>query len=195
MNCGKYFGLIKLFQEDYPWVSFIWCFSHSLELVLKDVVKEVLEPINRSLCNLYYLYAKSSEKHRELKNLFSVLGGQFKMYSAGVHPEKATSMCWFDHRIHVMGCVFEKFGLYNQHLENFISTTANAKARATLEGKNAKLVNAKLLGIVLLCPCHWFFSSGRNKHHCCCWGSVKNTKQNYQRLLRKTQYRFSYYSC
>ena len=36
VNCGKNSGLIKLFQEDYPWISFVWCFSHRLELALKD---------------------------------------------------------------------------------------------------------------------------------------------------------------
>ena len=76
MNCRKHSGLIKLFQDDYPRVSFVWCFSHRVELALKDVVKEVLEPVNTSLCDLNYLYAKSSKKHRELKNLFNVLDGQ-----------------------------------------------------------------------------------------------------------------------
>ena len=57
---------------------------------------------------------------------------------------KATSTCWIDHKICVMGCVVEKFGLYNQHLQNVISMTANAKARATLEGKYVKLVDAKV---------------------------------------------------
>ena len=47
--CGKHSGFIKLFQEDYHWVSFVWCFSHRLELALKDAVKEVLEPVDTSL--------------------------------------------------------------------------------------------------------------------------------------------------
>ena len=67
------------------------------------------------------------------------------MYSAGVHPVNATGTCWIDHKIRAMGCVVEKFGLYNQHSQNVISTTANAKARATLEGKYVKLVDAKVL--------------------------------------------------
>ena len=42
VNCGKNSGLIKLFQEDYRWVSFIWCFSHGLELALKDAYEEFI---------------------------------------------------------------------------------------------------------------------------------------------------------
>ena len=102
VNCGKHSGLIKLFQEDHPLVSFVWCFSHRLELLLKDVVKEVLEPVNTSLCDLYYFKAKSSKKHRELKNLFNVLEGQFEMYSAGVRPVKSTGTHWIDHKIRAL---------------------------------------------------------------------------------------------
>ena len=115
VNCGKHSGFIELFQEDYPWVSFIWYFGNWLELTLKDAVKEVLEPVDTSLCNLYYVHAKSSKKHRELKNLFSVFEGQFEMYSAGVCPVKVTGMRWIDQKIRAMGPVVEKFGLYNEH--------------------------------------------------------------------------------
>ena len=71
----------------------------------------------------------------ELKKLFNVLEGQFEMYSTGARLEKVTSTCWIDHRIHSMGHAVEKFGLYNQHLQNVISMTANAKVSVTLEGK------------------------------------------------------------
>ena len=92
--------LIKLFQEDYSLVLFTLCFSHRLELALKDAIKKALEPVDvMSLSDLYCLYAKSSKKHRESKNLFNLLEGQFKMYTAGVHPVEVTSMRWIDHKI------------------------------------------------------------------------------------------------
>ena len=90
VNCGKNSGFIKLFQEDYPWISFIWCFSHRLELALKDALKEHMEPGNTMLTHLYYLYTKSSKKHRKLKNLYDMLKGEFKMYTSRVRPVKAT---------------------------------------------------------------------------------------------------------
>ena len=61
VNYGKHFGLIKLSQEYYNCVSFVWCFSHRLELALKDAVKEVLNPADTALCDLYYIYTKSSK--------------------------------------------------------------------------------------------------------------------------------------
>ena len=70
VNSGAMSGLIKLFQEDYPWLSFIWCFSHRLELSLKDALTEFIEPAQTSLRHLYFLYKKSSKKHREIKSLY-----------------------------------------------------------------------------------------------------------------------------
>ena len=55
-------GIIRLLQEDSPWVSFIWCFSHRLELALKDSLKDFIDPADESLCNLCYMYKESSKK-------------------------------------------------------------------------------------------------------------------------------------
>ena len=82
--------MIRLFQEDYEWVCFIWCFSHRLELALKDSLKDFNDPVSDTLCHLYYLYKKSSKKFRELKTLYSVLESQFEMFGSGVKPVKST---------------------------------------------------------------------------------------------------------
>ena len=90
-----------------------------------------------------------------------------------------------------MGHIVEKFGLYTQHLQNVISKTTNAKARATLEGKYAKLVDAKFL-----LRCALFvdvlaeaknFSLKTQKidiNIIDVVEAVENTKQNYKRLLK-----------
>ena len=88
VNSGKNSGLIKLSQEELPWISLIWCFSHRIELALKDALNNYMEPIETSLMQLFYLYKQSSKKHRELKNLYQLLQGQFEMFSTGVRPLK-----------------------------------------------------------------------------------------------------------
>ena len=112
VNSGKDSGLIRLLQEDFPWISFICYFSHRLELALKDALKEFAETVDTSLMHSFYLYKKSSKKHRELKNFYHLLEGKFKMYSAGVRPLKATGTRWIDPKIAVVGSVIKKFGLY-----------------------------------------------------------------------------------
>ena len=68
---GSDSGLIKLFQEDYPWLSFIWCIIHLLELSLKNALSELFEPVDTSLTHLFYFCSNSSKKHSELKGFLS----------------------------------------------------------------------------------------------------------------------------
>ena len=95
--------------------------------------------------HLFYLYKKSSKKHRELRNFYHLLEGQFEMYSAGVRSLKATGTRWIDHKIASIGRVIEKFGLYIQHLQHSIDTAKKSQDSATLHGKFTKLINAKFL--------------------------------------------------
>ena len=61
--------------------------------------------------HLFYSYKKSSKKHRELKNFYHLLQGQFERNSAGVRPLKATGTRSIDHKITAMGHVNEKLSL------------------------------------------------------------------------------------
>ena len=138
--------------------------------------------------HLFYLYKKSSKKHRELKNFY-----QFVMYSAGVWPLKATGTRWIDHKIAAMGRVIEKFGLYTQHLQHSVDTAKKSQDRATLQGKFAKLINAKFL---LRCALLFTDVLAEAKHFSLITqeqnidiirilDSVENTKLNYEHLLKK----------
>ena len=95
-------------------------------------------------------------------------------------------MHWTDHNIRAMGCVVEKFDLHTQHLQNVISTTANVKYRAKLEGETCKTSRCKV--IVVLCPFHRCFSRNKilqaEKSIIDVVEAVKNTKKNCWRLLR-----------
>ena len=199
VNSDKDSGLIRLLKEDFPWISFVWCFSHRLELALKDALKEFIEPADISLMHLFYLYKKSSKKHRELKNLYHLLEGQFEMYSAGVRSLKATGTGWIDHKIAVMGRVIEKFSLYTQHLQHSINTAKKSQDRTTLQGTFTKLINTKFL---LRCA---LFTDvlGEAKHFSLITqeqnidiirllDSAENTKHNYECLLKKLQKNLAY---
>ena len=67
VNSGKKSGLVSLFREQNEWVTFIWCFSHHIELALKEALKEYTSPVDESLMHLFYLYKDSSKKHRAKK--------------------------------------------------------------------------------------------------------------------------------
>ena len=114
VNSGKESGLIAQIRAEHEWVLFVWCFSHRLELALKDALKDFTNPVDESLMHLYYLYHKSSKKLRELKCLFKDIKGDF---DDGVKPLKATGTRWIDHRIRAMGRLVDKFRLYTRHLK------------------------------------------------------------------------------
>ena len=67
-----------------------WCFSHRLELALKDSLKDCISPIDESLLHLFNLYKNLSKKHRELKNLHQLMKDEFEMYGGGIKPVKST---------------------------------------------------------------------------------------------------------
>ena len=54
--------------------------------------------------HLFYLY----KNHRELKNLYQLIKGQFEMYGDAVRPTKATGTRWIDHKIHAMERIVRK---------------------------------------------------------------------------------------
>ena len=62
-NSGKKPSLIAQLQKDHKWILFVWCFSHRLELALKDTL------VDESLMNLYYLHRKSSKKYEEIQRI------------------------------------------------------------------------------------------------------------------------------
>ena len=194
VNCGSKSGLIKLFQEDHPWVSFIWCFSHRLELAIKDALQEFLEPVETSLLHLYYLYTKSSKKYRELKSLHQELKGQFEMYGNGVKPVKSNGTRWIDHKVRAMGRVLEKFGLYVEHLKKNIPTIKSANDRATVQGKLNKLVDAKVVlrsafftDVLAEAKRFSLISQKKDINVIKMLEAVETTKSNYQRLLSKVK--------
>ena len=145
MNSGKDSGIIAKLQEENSWILFVWCFSHRLELALKDALEAFTKPVNESLIYLYYLYHKSSKKLRELKLLFKDIKTDFEMYGDGVEPVKSTGTRWIDHRIRAMGRMIDKFGLYTRHLKAFISREKNSKNKATVKGKLDKLLDAEVI--------------------------------------------------
>ena len=91
---------------------------------MKDALKDFIDPVDESVCHLFYMYKKLSKKVRELKNLHILLKEHFEMFGSNIRPTKAAGMRWIDHRIQVMCKLVDKFGLYAHHLQNVIADTS-----------------------------------------------------------------------
>ena len=55
-------------KEEMPWIAFVWCMAHRLELVIQDTVKDkFFDKIDDIILRIFYLYQKSPKKLKQLK--------------------------------------------------------------------------------------------------------------------------------
>ena len=88
------------------------------------------------------------------------LRGQFEMYGSGVKSLKGSGTRWIDHNIRSMGGMIKKLWLYVEHLNSYVATTKNSTARATVEGKLRKFVDAKVLCEQRFSGMYWLKPNG-----------------------------------
>ena len=55
-------------KEEMPWIVFVWCMAHRLELAIQDALKDTFfDEIGDMVLRILYLHQKSPKKLRELK--------------------------------------------------------------------------------------------------------------------------------
>ena len=144
-NSGLKTGLITKLKNEIPWIQFIWCISHRLELSMKDALEKFINPVDESLRHLYYLFKKSSKKLSQLKSLKKDLEKIYDFETKSLRPEKSTDTRWLDHKLRAMKKLIDKFGVYVKQIENSIEQSKTSSDKATLQGKLNGLTNAAVL--------------------------------------------------
>ena len=80
-------GLKGLVEKELPWVYWMWCLAHRLELAIKDALKGTpFDFIDEMLLRLYYIYPK---KCRALEEIITELQGCLQFDDGGVRPASA----------------------------------------------------------------------------------------------------------
>ena len=143
---------VKFCEAGVPWLAFVWCLSHRLELVLDDHLEEVMERVKKCLTNLFYCYGNSSKILRELRKSHSVLSELYQFEDGRVKPSKCSGTRWIVHRLRSMFDLVDKFGLYLHHFENIIVNDSKNIDKAILEEKHRQLTDSKVLLLLLLLP-------------------------------------------
>ena len=91
VNRGDKNGVISLLRNDHPWVIYVWCVAHRLELALKDALQGTsFDDVDQVLLRLYYLYENSSKKLRQLRELHGIYRETFEFEEGGVRPKQAS---------------------------------------------------------------------------------------------------------
>ena len=80
VNSGLIGGVAAKFRnKDLPWLVFVWCISHRLELALRDSLEETLSSVKNALTNLFYLYKKSSKKTSRVASAIRRVEGSVRL--------------------------------------------------------------------------------------------------------------------
>ena len=157
-------GLKGLVEKELPWVFWMWCLAHRLELAIKDALKgTAFDAVDEMLLRLYYVYEKSPKKCRQLIEVISDLKDCLTFDDAGTKPVRASGSRWLSHKLNAMKRILSKYGAYTSHIAALSEETKGAD-RSKLKGYYKRWVNAKyLLGcavfIDLLHPCAVFSKS------------------------------------
>ena len=96
VNRGFDGGVRALLEEENPWLLFMWCVAHRLELSLKDALAETcFKDVDEMLLRLFLMYRKSPKKLHQLKEFYDIYKEVLEEGAAqtgGVKPKKASGL-------------------------------------------------------------------------------------------------------
>ena len=96
-------GLKGLVENELPWIFWMWCLAHRLELSVKDALKSTFfNQIDEMLLRLYYIYEKSPKKCRELEDVIIELKKCIEFDDEGTRPVRASGSRWVTHKLSAM---------------------------------------------------------------------------------------------
>ena len=73
VNRGQINGVISLLLKEHPWLIFMWCVSHRLELSVKDSLSDTcFKHIDEMLLALYLLYMQCVMYSTILESIFNI---------------------------------------------------------------------------------------------------------------------------
>ena len=77
-------------REDSPWLVFIWCIAHRLELAISDASNgTIFNTIDEMILRFYYLYQKASKKlYIKIHLIREIYKDQFDKQSQNCNPKK-----------------------------------------------------------------------------------------------------------
>jgi len=145
-------GLKGLVERELPWIFWMWCLAHRLELAVKDAFKNTaFNYIDDMLLRLYYLYEKSPKKCRQLEDIINDLRDCLAFDDFGKRPVRASGSRWIAHKWNAMKRILSKYGAYTSHLAALSQdNTLKSTDRAKMKGYYDQWIDAKyLLGCAL----------------------------------------------
>ena len=123
-------------REESPWMVFIWCVAHRLELALRDALKTTeFQEVDDMLLKMYLLYKNAPKELHQLEELHDLYQQTMEFDERGVKPKKSSGSRWISHKLAAMKMCLDKWGIYIQHLETMTEDgTIIGKDKAKMKG-------------------------------------------------------------
>ena len=144
-------GLKGLLHESAPWVQFVWCLARTLELALKDALKNTLFTlVDEMLMQFYCVYEESAKKCREIKcvilELIACLTEEEMPTQGGSRPIRACGTHFASHKVAALKRLIDLFGAYLGHLTTLANDPqVKAADRQKMKGYILKWQDSKIL--------------------------------------------------
>ncbi|XP_065681529.1 zinc finger protein 862-like [Hydra vulgaris] len=118
LNRGDQSSVKTILRERSPWLVFVWCVAHRLELAIADALKDTeFDLVDEIILRSYCLYQKAPKKLRQLRELYTVLKDGMDTLDESCKPKKASGTRWISYKVNAMKSFLDKWGLYITHLE------------------------------------------------------------------------------
>ena len=93
-----------------PWLYWMWCYAHRLELACKDAcTSQLCKDLQEMLLRLYYLYSKSPKKSRELCDIVEDLKEVWELSAGGNIPVRSQGSRWICHKRKALQRVIDRY--------------------------------------------------------------------------------------
>ncbi len=145
-------GLKGLVEREFPWIIWMWCLAHCLELAVKDAFNNTpFNHIDDMLLKLYYLYEKSPQKCHQLEDIINDWKECLAFDDFGTRPVRASVFRWIAHKWNAMKRILSKYGAYISHLAALCQdNTLKSIDRVKMKGYYDQWIDGKyLLGCAL----------------------------------------------
>ena len=147
VNKGDKGGVMAEMKVESPWLVFVWCMAHRLELAVKECLGDTkFKDIDEMLLNIYLLYEKSSKKLGQLAELCEHLKDMYEFTNGSLKPVRSNGTRWIAHKIKAMRVLLDKYGLYMKHLAEMAEDKSyKSDQRAKIKGYLTKWKKTNML--------------------------------------------------
>ena len=147
VNIAEHNGMKGKLQKELPWLYWTWCYAHRLELACKDAFSsQLFKDIAEVLLRLYYLYAKSPQKSRELADIVEDLKEVWEFADGGDLPVRSEGSRWINHKRKALQRLVDRYGAFLNHVTTLAEDRSiKSTDQARLQGYLKKWKQSKVL--------------------------------------------------